>query len=57
MAKSTVYGILAVGFTYTVTIFGGAFASGREIMQFFGGSAAGVSGVRSGVWSCLPTSV
>jgi uncharacterized membrane protein YkvI len=30
------YYILAIGFSYTVAIFGGAFASGREIMQFFG---------------------
>ena len=30
------YYILAIGFTFTVAIFGGAFASGREIMQFFG---------------------
>lgn len=30
------YYILAIGFSFTVAIFGGAFASGREIMQFFG---------------------
>jgi uncharacterized membrane protein YkvI len=30
------YYILAIAFSYTVAIFGGAFASGREIMQFFG---------------------
>ena len=30
------YYILAIGFSYIVAIFGGAFASGREIMQFFG---------------------
>jgi uncharacterized membrane protein YkvI len=30
------YYILAIGFTYIVSIFGGALASGREIMQFFG---------------------
>jgi len=50
MAKSSVYGILAVGFTYTVTIFGGAFASGREIMQFFG--RFGSWGLWGAVW-CL----
>lgn len=30
------YYILAIAFSYTVAIFGGAFASGRETMQFFG---------------------
>jgi len=30
------YYILAIGFTYIVSIFGGALASGREVMQFFG---------------------
>ncbi len=30
------YYILAIAFSYTVAIFGGAFASGREIMQFYG---------------------
>jgi uncharacterized membrane protein YkvI len=50
MARSTVYAILAVGFTYTVTIFGGAFASGREIMQFFG--RFGSWGLWGAIW-CL----
>ncbi len=48
--RSTTYAILAVGFTYTVTIFGGAFASGREIMQFFG--RFGSWGTWGAVW-CL----
>lgn len=51
MAKTSVYAILAVGFTYTVTIFGGAFASGREIMVFFGGF--GTWGFWGAIWGLI----
>ncbi|MBA7642635.1 hypothetical protein ES703_50335 [subsurface metagenome] len=51
MGKTSVYAILAVGFTYTVTIFGGAFASGREIMQFFG--SYGTWGLWGAIWALI----
>ena len=51
MGRTSVYAILAVGFTYTVTIFGGAFASGREIMQFFG--SYGTWGLWGGIWALI----
>ena len=40
-----------MGFTYTVAIFGGAFASGREIIQFFG--RHGAWGLWGGIWSLI----
>lgn len=51
MDRRTVYAVLAVGFTYTVTIFGGAFASGREIMQFYG--RFGTWGLWGGIWGLI----
>ena len=51
MGRTSIYAILAVGFTYTVAIFGGAFASGREIIQFFG--RHGAWGLWGGIWSLM----
>jgi len=41
------YYILAIAFSYAVAIFGGAFASGREIVQFIGRFGA------AGVWGAI----
>ena len=41
------YYILAIAFSYAVAIFGGAFASGREIVQFLGRFGA------AGVWGAM----
>lgn len=45
------YYILAIGFSFTVSIFGGAFASGRETMQFFGQFGSG------GFWGAILATV